>query len=227
MLQIATNWLPGWALWKIWNESPRHRYPEECAWMRRIGAQLGPWAFPDYQGMSVPKIHKRGTSGNLARRIRGHNQERCIVTPQGGNKQKLGRDDFVIVHYVDWVRRIVYYSSLGNRRPSSDSLLVVRAFLMSAFDAWVHTHYALPDNLAMGVVQMEYPTTVETEWRKLDEVMKPLQGPCGFINMLDHDGPRHKEKTGVLDASIILGTNAGELFAMLIELMSSMTTLSV
>ena len=218
---------PGWTLWKVWDESPRHRYPEECAWIRDIGAQLGAYAFPDYEGMNVPRIHKKGTSGNIARRIPEDNPAQCIVTPQGGNKQNLGPDDCVIVHSVDWARQIVCYSSLGNRRPSSDSLLVVRAFLMSAFDAWIHTHYALPDNLAMGVVKMVYPTVVKAEWEKLDAVVKPLQGPYGFINMLDHDGPRHKEETGVLDASIILGTNAGQLFAMLIELISSMTRLSV
>ena len=183
--------------------------------MMAIGAQLfGLGVLPDYTGVEMPDIHRDGTSGNLAVRIPGTESSHAafVVTRRGGHKGRLRPDDFVVVRHVDWARRIIYYSSSRDQPPSTDSLLVARAFeAKPEFSAWIHVHFALETSF---IVEMKYPTVEKSQWADFEGLVR---SGVRVVNLRNHDLARHEPREEP-DASIILGSNTYEVSELALNL---------
>lgn len=213
---MHTEWLRGWKLLQIPSrQRPYDLYPEECNEMIEVGLRLFRFdALPDFKGMEtkIDKIHWDGTSGNFALRIPGISYDLAafVVTGRGAHKGELGQDDFVIVYRVDWVRRIVYYSCVGDRQPSTDSLLVARAFEANPLlAAWAHFHFALDTPYE---VLIPYPAVKQSDWIEFERLATDAADDTIIINLIDHDSVRKGGPNGEVDSAIILGENARWVF---------------
>lgn len=199
------EWLPGWTAYELpLSEaeamSATHRKEREA--MIGIGRDLfGLGVLPVFKNITsgrVPPSHLDGTGGNFAARL---SQLSFLVTGAGTRKDRLTLDDFAIVERVLWGQRRIEFTSFGERKPSTDSLITAVAFeTCPDISACIHAH--CPVDTAHSIF-LPYPTTRQAD---LDALRAMVAEGARVINLIDHDLAK-TAPIGEEDAVIILGKN--------------------
>lgn len=203
------KWLSGWHVIcdDRWNAEKLFKsYEEEIRQMKDAGrAFFSSGAIRTLAGTQAPEEYQKGTSGNFAIRKKG--EKKFLVTARGAHKGNLEKEDFVVVHEVDWWEQNIYITSLDNFSylPSTDSPLIAIAFAScDDVSVWMHFHEIIGTSRE---VRLSYPALNTVDWDQLKRIVK-----FGIreMNMVDHDLSVKGRKNNTVDSAIVLGENPEE-----------------
>lgn len=207
---IEAEWLPGWMPVALrLDASLMASCREKCEVMIKVGRELfRRGVMPEFSDIvNVPQSHRDGTGGNFAIR----HGSGFLVTGCHAHKGRLGTTDFALVELVLWDAREIWFYHLGDKMPSTDSLLVAMVLEMNpAVNAWVHCHCAVDTPYSL---KLNYPSVKPADWLALRAM---LESDARVINMIDHD--LAKTPNGKPDSVIILGKDMAEAGALALNL---------
>jgi ribulose-5-phosphate 4-epimerase/fuculose-1-phosphate aldolase len=215
-----SHWLGDWEL--IWlGQILLKFYREECEELisivhgvEDICVAAAKTAFPIFNddvlvqlSHEAQEIHAKGTSGNAAIRCLA-NRSKFIITRRGANKQKgkLAIKDLVLIDWVNWdERKLYYYTDSEENQPSTDTLVPWLMFeRRHSVNVYVHTHLVFSKVRGMKV---KYPVYEKEHLKPFEKMAIKQEDAIAYIGHdYERSGSYHHR-----DGAMVLGANSRDI----------------